>query len=498
MLKRLQKMGVQETKWQRMERKRCHDDVAYFIDQYCLIYNATERDWVHFQLWEAQRDVLDLMVDEMLVIVLKARQLGLSWLVVCYMLWMMIFHPSVTVLMFSKRDDEASKLLDERMKGVYHRLPSWLHGEYETVDNAHNWHLSNGSNATALPTTGGRSYTASIVMVDEADFVPDLDALLNAVKPTIDAGGQLILISSSDKSKPSSAFKNIYRAAKKHLTKWVHVFLPWWSRPSRTQEWYDEQHADIQQRTGSLDDLWAEYPATDVEALAARTLDKRLSPMWLQKCWREMDPIQPDDMPALVGLQVFESPVPGHRYVIGADTAEGNPNSDDSALTIMNVETGNEAATMAGKFEATTLAAHADLIGRWYNNAALMPERNNHGHTFIAWIKDNSKLRLLPGHDDKPGWLSSSLGKTRLYDAAADAFREGDTTLHSFVTYEQLASIEGSTLLAPEGMNDDRADAYALAIVGRLAAYTERSQKRQAKVKGRGVSSHNRIGRRVR
>jgi hypothetical protein len=33
----------------------------------------------------------------------------------------------------------------------------------------------------------------------------------------------------------------------------------------------------------------------------------------------------------------------------------------------------------------------------------------------------------------------------------------------------QLASIEGATLLAPEGLRDDRADSYALAHVGRLA-----------------------------
>lgn len=491
-------MGAQETKWQRMQRKRCFNDVAYFINEYCLIYNATERDWVKFHLWDAQRDVLEIMVHERHIIVLKARQLGLSWLAICYILWTMLFHPAVTALIFSKRDDEASKLLNERIKGVYQHLPSWLRTEEEIVDNVHNWHLSNGSNATALPTTGGRSYTASIVVVDEADYLPDLDALLNAVKPTIDAGGQIILISSSDKSKPSSAFKNIYRAAKKKLTTWHYVFLPWWSRPERTVKWYDEQHADIFQRTGSLDDLWAEYPASDTEALAARTLDKRLSPRWLENCYMEMEGIDVDDSPSIPGLTIYEAPVPGHRYVIGIDTAEGNPNSDDSALTVLNVETGNEAATLAGKYEATILAAHADLIGRWYNNAALMPERNNHGHTFIAWIKDNSKLRVLPGHDEKPGWLSSSLGKTRLYDATADTFREGETTLHSFATYDQLASIEGSTLLAPEGMYDDRADSYALAIVGRLAYTTERADKRQAKVKGRGTQSYNRMSRRVR
>ena len=37
-----------------------------------------------------------------------------------------------------------------------------------------------------------------------------------------------------------------------------------------------------------------------------------------------------------------------------------------------------------------------------------------------------------------------------------------ETVLHSLATFAQLASIEGSTLRAPEGELDDRAVAYAL------------------------------------
>ena len=73
--------------------------------------------------------------------------------------------------------------------------------------------LSTGSRFLAFPTTGGRSYTGTIAVVDEADFVPDLRGFLNAVKPTIDAGGQLFLITTSDKTRPLSTFKRLYRAA---------------------------------------------------------------------------------------------------------------------------------------------------------------------------------------------------------------------------------------------------------------------------------------------
>jgi hypothetical protein len=223
--------------------------------------------------------------------------------------------------------------------------------------------------------------------------------------------------------------------------------------------------ADVLHRTGALDELHEQYPATDAEALLPRTLDKRIAPQWLQQCFDERSPLAAwlAGTPAIVGLEVYAPPEPGRCYVIGADPAEGNPTSDDSALTVLERDGGEEVAALAGKFQPSTLAAHLDALGRWYNNAAVLVERNNHGHAVLLWLRDHSQLWRLPGHDGQPGWLSSSKGKALLYAAAADAFREGRTRLHSDATFTQLASIGGSTLRAPEGEADDRADSYALA-----------------------------------
>jgi hypothetical protein len=40
--------------------------------------------------------------------------------------------------------------------------------------------------------------------------------------------------------------------------------------------------------------------------------------------------------------------------------------------------------------------------------------------------------------------------------------------LHSFASFAQLASVDGSTLRAPEGEYDDRAISYALACAARV------------------------------
>lgn len=471
----------------------CAESCTYFIVNYCNIYDPGVKGWIPFDLWPEQFRALKMIEVHLLLVILKARQLGMTWLALCYILWRMLFHPEVVALLFSRRDDEAVHLLDERLKGIYKRLPIWMQVEAFKKDSGHQWNMSNGSTATAFPTNAGDSYTAGIVLVDEADLVPDLGRLMRAVKPTIDAGGQMILLSRSNKDIPNSEFKNTYRGARAKQTDWVPVFLSWDARPTRTQEWYEAQKRDVLARTASLDDLWEQYPATEEEALAPKVLDKRISPLWLQQCYVEVKPVvvtldvKIRGVPAIPGLKIFRAPIPGRRYVIGVDPAEGNPTSHDSALEVLDLLTGEQVATLNGKFQPSTLASHANKVGIFYNMAAVLVERNNHGHAVLLWLGEFSPLEVLSDEQNdpqkkrpKPGWLTSPRGKILLYDIAADSFREKDTTIHNYDTFAQLSSIEGSSVKAPEGDPDDLADAYSLG----LAARTLRSRS------GQGWTSH--------
>src|SRR5574339_598692 len=101
----------------------CREHFGYFVDKYCKIYDATIANWIPFELWPDQVMVAEEFVNNRLVVILKARQLGQTWLVLCYILWLMLFHPIVTILLFSRRETEAIYLLDKRLKGIYQRLP---------------------------------------------------------------------------------------------------------------------------------------------------------------------------------------------------------------------------------------------------------------------------------------------------------------------------------------------------------------------------------------
>jgi hypothetical protein len=454
-----------------VEWRKCKRSVAYFIDTYCQVYDAEALGWIPFKLWPAQFKVLRFLQQFQLLIALKARQLGMTWLMLGYALWLMIFYPIATILIFSKRDDEAVYLLGpERLRGMYYRLPEWMQAQSVTTDDRHIFGLSNGSIARAFPTSAGDSYTATFALADEFDLVEDQGGLLNRVQPTIDAGGKLAVISRVDKRTPNSRFKQIYRAAKAGLNSWKAVFLPWNAHPGRMLEWYEQKKRDTLAATGALDDLYEQYPATDVEALAGKTLNKRISAEWLMRCYIEMASLEPKAAPAIPGLLLYRLPEPGVKYVGGVDPAEGNPTSDESSFTFIDRVTQEEVAHLSGKFQPEVLAAHADTVGKYFNNAPLLVERNNHGHAVILWLREHSPLTLLRGHDKKIGWHTTDLSKVLLYDHAAPTFRDGDTIIHTFLVQQQLASIEGSTLSAPPGEMDDRAVSYVLSLMANKQA----------------------------
>src|SRR5262249_18743958 len=100
----------------RKEIYKCRKSATYFIDSYCQIYDALACAWQPFRLWPAQHQALQTIAAQRLTVILKARQLGLTWLVLGLVLWRMLLHPAATVLLFSRRDEEATDLLKVRLR----------------------------------------------------------------------------------------------------------------------------------------------------------------------------------------------------------------------------------------------------------------------------------------------------------------------------------------------------------------------------------------------
>jgi hypothetical protein len=457
-----------------LEIVRCRVNASYFAWNYVKVLDEKNGEKIPFHLWPAQHEVILGLVGNRLVCLLKGRQIGMTTLVLAYVIWFALFKkPGSTILLFSKGQKEAKELID-RIRWMILALPVWLQPKGFTKDSTEELALTNGSRfiSFASRSSGGDGFTASICLVDEADLIPDLNRLLTGAKPTISAGGQLILLSRVDKAVPESPFKSIYRAAVKGESGFWAKFLPWWSAPWRDRKWYEAERQEIVARTGSEDELWENHPESPEQALAPRQLDKRFPLPWLEECFEWLPILEQGELPVgspalgVAGLRVFKLPERGKKYVIGVDPAQGNPNSDNSVSIVLEWDGLEEVAVLSGKFEPAVLTAYTAELATWFNGAAVMVERNNHGFTVLHEFQQAfPRVVLLRGQDGKPGWLTTSRSKTAMFNAVAEAAQNRAFLIHDRDTFKEISDLEASTLSAPAGLQDDRAIAFSLAVV---------------------------------
>ncbi len=113
-----------EEKHNRQERKQSKKNCLHFITEHVRIEDRDEavpdledlesleepEEYIEkedgiavpFTLWEGQISVLKAFLTNRLLIILKARQLGLTWLALAYAVWRMVFFPGYQVGSFKK------------------------------------------------------------------------------------------------------------------------------------------------------------------------------------------------------------------------------------------------------------------------------------------------------------------------------------------------------------------------------------------------------------
>jgi hypothetical protein len=260
-----------------------------------------------FHLWPAQEALLEAIAHEPRVLILKARQLGLTWLACAYGLWLCLHQDRRLVLTFSVGQDEANEMM-RRMTVMYDHLPPAVRAGLPRVVKRNTEELAweNGSRVESLPsrTTAGSGYTASLVILDEFAKNPNADTVYTAVKPTIDGGGKLVILSTAHGT--GNLFHDLVTRAQAGAGRFAFHFLPWQARPGRDAAWYAEVAADAV----DMAHMQQEYPASPEEAFAASEVDAFLPDMAL---WR-------------VGcLDAAIPPLDAHtRCVLALDAGESN------------------------------------------------------------------------------------------------------------------------------------------------------------------------------
>lgn len=214
-----------------------------------------------FLLWPEQDKLATVLENERLVVILKARQLGISWMTIGYGLKTALESPSSHVLVFSQGQTEANLMIERALYLHRHHtdnLPRIIQQNTTKLGFEH------GSTIRSLPATqkAGRSFTASLVILDEFAFMQWGDKLFNAVKPTIDNGGRMIVLSTADRN--GSAFHKFWRMASSGDNQFMPYFLPWSAHPERHATWRQERVLE----SPNPREVKREYPASADEAFA--------------------------------------------------------------------------------------------------------------------------------------------------------------------------------------------------------------------------------------
>ena len=502
--------AVEELKRRRQQRASALQHPSYFLDRVqCIDAKTGER--FQFQMldpeadWYWQRGVLDEWMLHPLNLVLKARQIGITWLAGGYGLWKALAMPGTRVLVISINEDEAIKVVN-RIWDMYQSLPEHLKMDslvQKPTKGARPSTLielvfpdNRVSSIVGLPATrrAGHGETATLVLLDEFarhDFARES---WKALFPTADNGGQIVIISTANGiSNPETGGGNFFH----HL--WANAeeygietqFLPWSLHPMRDEEWYSTKARALPpaERAESFprdpEDAFINTGECwfDLEALAWFQANKMLEPLYRATFIASDDGAKAKLHKTGKGwIRVFALPHPDRAYAIGADVATGR-GLDYSCCYVIDLSTMEIAAELHAKIGADEFAAQLHYLGRWYNSARLAIEMGGgYGEPVIISLRDGRNGRphypKLYRHSmqDRPDQrLLSNYGfpitvKTRpqIINQLEAAIREKslpgiprDTMmeLRTFVRQDTLPSPR-----AQEGSNDDRVMALALSL----------------------------------
>ncbi len=426
--------------------------------------------------WEWQKDLLNAFYKERRLIILKARQMGITWLAALYSLWKCLVYPYSRVLIVSRNREQASMTLRNYVAELYHRLPK----EWQiktTTQQVFLWRFKNGSEIITQPSTedSGRGFTGALAIIDEAAYQPYAELTFVSLKPTIDNGGQLIIFSTANGV--GNFFHRLWQEAIEGKNGFTPIFLPYNLHPHRDAHWREMQRKEFPEEWM----LAQEYPETPDEAFVMSNRPV-FSPSLIEQLMQQtQEPLQtPNELASLDPfLTLFRLPEDGHLYVIGADCAEGLVHGDFNAICIIDALTGEQVAEYASKVPWNEFAIHIHLLAMYFQAASVIVERNGIGAAVISRLRELGTLNLWrPPIGPKRrsvttsyaglsyGWQTTVKTKPILIAAFIEGVTTGAFKIRSKELLKEMSVYQrdddGNTT-APFGYTDDRIMAAALA-----------------------------------
>jgi Terminase large subunit, T4likevirus-type, N-terminal/Terminase RNaseH-like domain len=355
------------------EWMKCATDPEYFIETYIKIVNI-DAGLVNFKMYEYQKEIVELAVDERFVICKMPRQCGKTTTIVGVMLWYILFHENYSVAILAHKLAQAREILS-RIQLAYEHLPKWI--QQGIVGwNKGNIELENGSKILASATSSSaiRGGSFNMIYLDEFAFVENnmQESFFASVYPTISSGqSSKVLITSTPNG--LNLFYKLWVDSEEGKNDYKRVDVHWSQVPGRDEAW---KEATI--RNTSEEQFRVEFECEFIGS--SHTLISATKLRMLRS------------IPALVkneDTSIFEQPIEGHSYVTVVDTARGVM-GDYSAFVIFDVSQLPYKVVASYRNNMISALLYPNIVyqlSKHYNNSYILVEVNDIGEQVVNVIK---------------------------------------------------------------------------------------------------------------
>lgn len=434
---------------------------------------------------------------------LKPRQIGLSTWLLADNFADVATRPNWFVRVVANDADTTEKLF-QTVRFFYDNLPKELKpvSRYENRRELYFPALNSGVDVmTAGSNSPGRGVAINALHCSEVAFwLGDPEAILAGMLESVPLSARVDLESTANGV--GGLFYSKYMLAKAGEGEYKPHFFPWWLDPGYklTNEQAKELGVNPYQPLSQEETVlcgkvaldseqinWRRWKKTSIGRLFAQEYPEDEDTCFLvsgsgyfdseaitrAKQIGEREPLEVEDNGH---LKIWQEPIAGQRYFIGADVAEGLNTGDFSAAYVLN-QAGEIVASLHGHWEPHSYAVKLDKLGRQYNNALLAVERNNHGHAVLSTLVFELEYPNLYKHEDydstngdRPGWVTSSKTKPIAINNLAEMLKEAPECFHDMDLFQELRTFteQNGKLGASVGCFDDRVMALAIALTVRI------------------------------
>lgn len=159
--------------------KRCQSSVVWFLRNFGKLRHPSA-GVLPFNPFSYQRKAIKAFRQNRLNCFRKCRQSGVSKVSGAFATWFGMFHSNKTILIVSRKNDDAMAFLRDHIVFLFEHLPKWMRDLWAPVKQTeHEIAFPNGSRIQSLTSHPDvlRSHASSLNIIDEAAFIQNMDTL---------------------------------------------------------------------------------------------------------------------------------------------------------------------------------------------------------------------------------------------------------------------------------------------------------------------------------